>query len=414
MSNSHFRYSKLLSVYLTHIRFFVLLTSFSLTVSNLVSIDVEKINPIKLPEIYQLPTTQHYQNYRIPLVFEKTKLREKDFQKKMTIKYNASKYKPTVVKSSEEFKKSKCSNKDFILIREIAYTYNPRTLISWESCEYLEVDIKRAKLDGRDNDIPLIISDRVDRWKKVLMEELEKVVIKPVPKLVNKLIDPSIKNLVEEYHKVLLNHLYDGIYTGIYVITESIVNLEIDEVYLWNNRVIDDFNKSVYNEKISLDEKKNLIENNMKAMKSLNLTYEYSYMFGEILDFYPAPSLQEENSIILGKIKEANDRIEKRLDIGNYPIQKKLLNHAISCLEQWSDWHKKNLRMAYYYGFYYEYGNFKGFSDDLKKDSYYWNIAKNVEERILDSEVFRYRLEVVVRDACMTAFKKNKEIESSY
>lgn len=367
---------------------------------------------VKLSEVYLLPMNQHYQKNRIPLMFESSRTRPLELERMIKRKQYAQKYKPIEIESVEEDRKSKCGIEDFHYIREIAYNYNHGTLLKWESCENLEVEVKRAKLDGRENDSKILVKERVERWNSYLLEDLEKVIHKPVPKLVNKILDSSVQEVAEEYHKVLMNHLYDGIFMSNELAINEVPNINLTN--LWINRVIDEFNSVVYGEKIPSDEKKKLIENNMKTLNALYLSYELAYMTGEIFLAFPSKSQEEENQFVLNKIKESSKIILNRLNIGNFPIQKKLLDHAESCLEQWSDWHKKNLRMAYYYNFYYHYSHFKDFSDGLKRNPKYWKIAKSTEEKILSSDVFRYRLEVVVRDACMTAFKSQKEIESSF
>jgi hypothetical protein len=91
-----------------------------------------------------------------------------------------------------------------------------------------------------------------------------------------------------------------------------------------------------------------------------------------------------------------------------------LIKNTISCLEKWPKWHKNNLRMAYYYPFYLEYGKEVRFSEEIKKSPEYWKMAKTVEDKILSSEIFIRRLEVVEKDTCSVLRKSQQEIEGTF
>ncbi len=380
--------------------------------THLLGIDYDLLNPFKLQDIFTLPQRFHYHKNRIPLVFTSTESREDAFTGEKRKRKAKTELIHKNTKSSEEFHKSKCGIKEFHSLREIALTYTPETRITWESCERLEIEIKRAKLDGRDNEIPILLKTRIQAWKERLTEEIEETIAKPIPKLLPKLIPVSLQKEVEKYHNILINHIYDGIYMGVVLSTESPDSEKSS--FHWTNRIINEFNMAVYGEKISLEEKRQMIETNKTTLEGLNLSYEYSYMISEILEIFPASTQKKENELVLQKINDSVKIIDKRLDIGSFPLQKKLLRASISCLEMWPDWHLNNLRMAYYYNFFYEYGKETYFTEQLKKDDEAWKLAKSIEDRFLGSDVFRYRLEVIVRDACMTAYKTPKEIEASF
>ena len=372
--------------------------------------ELENIDPFKLAIIMMLPQTSYYKETRFPVVFTERIERYDEFAKEQRKKNFNPPPAPMNIKSSEDFHKQKCKIKEFYYIREIAYTYNPGTVIKWESCDTLEIEKKKYLLDGKDDLIPIIVKERIDRWKKALFEEIDELLVKPLPKFNPKIIKGSIHKEAEEYYNILINHILDGEFLGTVVGTEDKPHTFSSSS--WHNRQIDEFNHFVYDEKISLQEKKFKIHLNSELLKKLGISYLYAMMTSNIIKLFPAETQVQENEMVLSAIHNLTDRLLTRLD--RFPNQKKRLTNAISCLENWPKWHKENLRIAYYYGFFIEYGNEVRFSKDLKKNSEYFKMAEAIENKILNSDIFIKRLERIEMDICNVLRKSPKEIEMSF
>ena len=377
---------------------------------NSIAVDLDEIDPMKLPKILMLPQTNYYKENRIPITFIKSEDRKEEFFKKQNRKKYSTSSKKINMKSSEDFHKEKCKIKEFHYIREIAYTYKPDTIIKWESCDALEIEKKRYMLDGKEELLPIIIKDRIERWNGALTEEIESFLVKPLPKLLPKMINKSIKKDAEEYYNILINHIQDGEYIGTVIGTEDEPHTENSSS--WFNRQIHEFNQYVYGEKISIEEKKQFINSNSEMLKGLRMSYLYTMMISNTLKMFPSPTQFKENEIVLEEIRKSTNNLLYRLE--NYPKEKQLIKNTISCLEKWPKWHKNNLRMAYYYPFYLEYGKEVRFSEEIKKSPEYWKMAKTIEDKILSSEIFLRRLEVVERDICNVLHKSQEEIEGTF
>ena len=131
-----------------------------------------------------------------------------------------------------------------------------------------------------------------------------------------------------------------------------------------------------------------------------------------VLRLFPAKTQKMENTLVLNKIKKAVERLTPHLD--KFNKEKDKLNRTVECLENWPSWHKENLRMAYYYNFFYDYGNPKKYSTELLKDPEYGKIAESLDERKYKSQIFQNRLELMMNDACSTAEKTEEFIELTY
>jgi hypothetical protein len=373
-------------------------------------IELEDIDPFKISKIMMLPQTDYFKQYRIPIVFNYSSQKESEYENEVNRKMMNPNTSTLNMKSSEEFHKGKCKIKEFHYIREIAYTYNPETLIRWESCDSLEIDLKKFKLDGKDELIPIVLKDRIERWKKALSEDIEQVIVKPLPKFIPKIIKGNIQKDAEEYYNILINHIINGEYIGIQIGNEDIDNNENST--FWFNRQIDEFNQYVYGEKLSPGEKKIKIQANSEMLKKLGMSYLYTMMISSNLKRFPAKTQLHENEIVLRDIRIATKNILFRIE--KYPKETTSLKNAIKCLEQWPKWHKNNLRMAFYYGFFLDYGKEVRFSEDLKKSSEYWKMAEAIENRIFTSDIFLKRLEIIERDACNVLRISKEEIQGTF
>lgn len=376
----------------------------------LYAFELDEINPMKLRKVYFLPQTNFYQENRTPLVFTNRKERSKDFVKSMNNKKNSPSSSGKYSKSSEDFHKEKCKIKDFHFMREIAYTYKPETLLRWESCDALEIEIKKYRLDGKEDLISLLVKDRIDRWKHTLAEELEEVLVKPIPKWIPKMIPPSIQREAEDYYHNLIYHIKDGIFIGTVIGSEDTPHTENSSY--WFNRQIYEFNEYVYGEKLSIEEKKIKINENTEMIKKLNMSYIYIMMLSSSLPMFPSKTQDQENEMALNSIQIASSHLKSRLE--KWEKEKKSVQNTVSCLEKWSDWQKENLRMSYYYQFFFEYGKEIRFSEELKKNPEYWELAKSIEKKILTSDIFLLRLQTVERDTCNVVHKSPQEIMKSF
>jgi hypothetical protein len=377
---------------------------------NIQAFELDDIDPFKLSKIMMLPQSSYFKQHRIPIVFNNSREKASEYEDEE----NRRRMNPSTatgnMKSSEDFHKKKCRLIEFHYIREIAYTYNPETLIRWESCDSLEIDLKKYRLDGKDDLIPIVLKDRTDRWKKALSEEIEQSIVKPLPKYIPKIIKGNIQKEAEEYYNILINHIINGEYIGIQIGTEDNANNE-NSTY-WFNRQIDEFNQYVYGEKMSHQEQKIKIQANSEMLKKLGMSYLYTMMISSTLKRFPAKTQLQENEIVLRDIRIASKNILFRIE--KYPNETTSLKNAVKCLEQWPKWHKNNLRMAYYFGFFLDYGNEVRFSEDLKKSSEYWKMAEAIETRIFTSDIFLKRLELFERDTCNVVRKSQKEIEGTF
>jgi hypothetical protein len=373
-------------------------------------IELEDIDPFKISKIMMLPQTDYFKQYRIPIVFNYSSQKESEYENEVNRKMMNPNTSTLNMKSSEEFHKRKCKIKEFHYIREIAYTYNPETLIRWESCDALEIDLKKFKLDGKDELIPIVLKDRIERWNGALTEEIESFLVIPLPKLLPKMINKSIKKDAEEYYNILISHIINGEYIGIQIGTEG-GDSTANSTY-WFNRQIDEFNQYVYGEKLSPGEKKIKIQENSEMLKKLSMSYLYTMMISSTLKRFPAKTQLHENEMVLHDIRIATKNILFRIE--RYPKETSSLKNAVKCLEQWPKWHKNNLRMAYYYGFFLDYGNEVKFSEDIKKNPEYWKMAEAIENRIFTSDIFLKRLEIIERDACKVLRNSKEEIVGTF
>ena len=117
---------------------------------NSIAVDLDEIDPMKLVKIMMLPQTNYYKENRIPITFIKSEDRKEEYSEDQIRKKYKKSSKKINMKSSENFHKEKCKIKEFHYIREIAYTYNPDTIIKWESCDALEIEKRRYMLDGKE------------------------------------------------------------------------------------------------------------------------------------------------------------------------------------------------------------------------------------------------------------------------
>ena len=392
------------------INLFIIINICLLGIFNIQAIELDDIDPFKLSKIMMLPQTNYFKQHRIPLVFNNSSEKASEYMDEE----NRRRMNPATatinMKSSEEFHKGKCKIKEFHYIREIAYTYYPETIIRWESCDALEIDLKKFKLDGKDELIPIVLKDRIERWKKALSEDVEQVIVKPLPKYIPKIIKGNIQKEAEEYYNILINHIINGEYIGIQIRTEDNANNE-NSTY-WFNRQIDEFNQYVYGEKLSPGEKKIKIQANYEMLKKLGMSYLYAMMISNNLKRFPAKTQLQENEMVLTNIRTATKNILFRIE--KYPKVAISLKNAVKCLEQWPKWHKNNLRMAFYYGFFLDYGIEVKFSEDIKKNQKYRNMAEAIENRIFTSDIFLKRLEIIERDACNVLRMSKDEIQVTF
>ena len=122
---------------------YIIINSCLLGNINIQAIELDDIDPFKLSKIMMLPQSNYFKQNRIPIVFNNSREKASEYEDEE----NRGRLNPSTftgnMKSSEEFHKGKCKIKEFHYIREIAYTYNPETIIRWESCDALEIDIKK-------------------------------------------------------------------------------------------------------------------------------------------------------------------------------------------------------------------------------------------------------------------------------
>ena len=392
------------------INLFIIINICLLGIFNIQAIELDDIDPFKLSKIMMLPQTNYFKQHRIPLVFNNSSEKASEYMDEE----NRRRMNPATatinMKSSEEFHKGKCKIKEFHYIREIAYTYYPETIIRWESCDALEIDLKKFKLDGKDELIPIVLKDRIERWKKALSEDVEQVIVKPLPKYIPIIIKGNIQKEAEEYYNILIKHIINGEYIGIHIGTQDISNNE-NSTY-WFNRQIDEFNQYVYGEKNSPEEKKIKIQANSEMLKKLGMSYLYAMMISSNLKRFPAKLQLQENEMVLNDIRIATKNLLFRIE--KYSKETTSLKNTVKCLEQWPKWHKKNLRMAYYFGFFLDYGKEVKFSEDIKKNPEYWKMAEAIENRIFTSDIFLKRLETLEEDACNVLRMSQREIEATF
>ena len=131
-----------------------------------------------------------------------------------------------------------------------------------------------------------------------------------------------------------------------------------------------------------------------------------------VLRLFPARTQKKENEIVYNEIQKSIERLLPHLE--KFKQEKINLRKFINCLEDWSTWHKDNLRMAYYFGFFYDYGSPKNYSAELLSDPEYGKLAELIEERKYKSKLFQNRLENIMKDACKTNERSIEEIKKTY
>ena len=262
-------------------------------------------------------------------------------------------------------------------MREIALSLNKSTLLKWDLCYKLELDKKRLLLDGKESTIQTLEKERIENWKKYLEEEIDKNSELPIPELIPKLIPNELQSDAKTYHRYLLIYLYNGVYSGLVI-----------------------------------EEKKSFVQSEIQYLKRDIFLYQFKMMRVSVLRLFPAKTQKMENTLVLNKIKKAVESLTPHLD--KFNKEKDKLNRTVECLENWPSWHKENLRKAYYYNFFYDYGNPKKYSTELLKDPEYGKIAESLDERKYKSQIFQNRLELMMNDACSTAEKTQEFIELTY
>lgn len=363
--------------------------------------------------IYQytsnLPENDYYLKTRIPIVFNFWN--ERNFMyEEFHHRYEKANEDIELLDSPEYFHRDKCAINKFHFMREIALSINKNTLLNWDLCYNLELDKKRLLLDGKESSIQNLERERIENWKKYLEEEIDKNIELPIPELITKLIPNELQSDAKIYHKYLLIYLYNGVYSGLVI--EEITRKYSESFDIIHNKYIKNFNMYVYNEKLSIEEKKSFIQRQIEYLKRDIFLYQFKMMKVSVLRLFPAKTQKMENIIVLNKIKKAVERLSPHLD--KFKKEKDNLIRTVECLENWPSWHKENLRMAYYYNFFYDYGTPRKYSIELLKDSEYGKIAESLDERKYKSQIFQNRLEIMLNDACSTGEKKVEFIKLTY
>ncbi len=356
-----------------------------------------------------LPENDYYIKTRIPILFNYWN--ERNFMyEEFHARYEKANEDLDMPDSSEYFHKDKCKITKFFPMREIALSLNKSTLLKWDLCYNLELDKKRLLLDGKESTIQTLEKERIENWKKYLEEEIDKNSELPIPELIPKLIPNELQLDAKTYYRYLLIYLYNGVYSGLVI--EEITRRISDPFDVTYKKYIMNFNKYLYDEKISIEEKKSFVQSEIQYLKRDIFLYQFKMMRVSVLRLFPAKTQKVENTLVLNKIKKAVERLTPHLD--KFNKEKDKLNRTVECLENWPSWHKENLRMAYYYNFFYDYGNPKKYSIELLKDPEYGKIAESLDERKYKSQIFQNRLELMMNDACSTAEKTEEFIKLTF
>lgn len=356
-----------------------------------------------------LPEQDYYLNTRIPIIFYYRNMRNFMYDEFHT-RFKKEIEDEDLSNISEIIYRDRCSIKIFHFLREISLNINKHTLLSWDNCYALESEKKKLLLNGKESLIQNLENERIENWRKYVNEEIDATKELPIPELENISIPSEIQSDVNLYHKYLLIYLYNGIYSGL--VLEEITRKYSESFESINSRKIDNFYKIIYQENLLIDEKKKLIKKEINLLKKDIFLYQYKMMQVSVLRYFPAKTQLDENNLVLSKIKIAVEKLNIQLE--KFKILKEKINNTVTCLENWPSWHKKNLRMAYYYNFFYDYGNPIKYSTDILKEPEYRKIIESLDERKYKSQIFQNRLNIMMNDACSTAEKTEEFIQLTY
>ena len=150
---------------------------------------------------------------------------------------------------------------------------------------------------------------------------------------------------------------------------------------------------------------KEIVLKNSYLSSSLNRLLRNS-----ILEVFPAKTQRVENKMILDEYKKSTSRMISRMN--SFEEEGKLLQSILSCFESWPEWHIDNLRLAYYFGYYNEYGREYMFSRELKNSVELWNLVMAIDKKIYSSEMFRKRTKSLYSDCIQVKSKTPAWIQS--
>jgi len=351
---------------------------------------------------------EFYSKHRLPLVFYRQSEREEkyaDYKKNDEIIMSSLIRKE---KEEEVYFKAKCSYPEFSLYRQITNYYISKTYMDWDSCGNLQKKKKQMELQGDKTSVLILIKKEKEFWKKTMLDGLDRTTPLPFPQVISGEMAPGVST----YAKAYLTGLLDVVLLNSHL--HSNVNLNSEESSYpgmsWANSLITEFNDMFYQERISALNLKNQIEMEKITLRNSYISNKLHYLLlSPILRGFPAKTQLIENQILLEEFKKSTNLMILRM-LG-MEEEKLVLKSILTCFESWPIWHLNNLRIAYYYGFYNEYGREYNFSDELKKDPELWNIVEVMDKKIYSSDVFRKRLNSLYSDCKIVKSRTKKEIE---
>jgi len=358
--------------------------------------------------LYSLTSGEFYNKYRLPLVFYDRTDRENEYLENK--KNNELTMIDLIQKELEDEKyfKSKCSFPDFSLYREITNAYISKSYLNWDSCSALQKKKKQMEIMGQSKSIPYYIQSVKENWKKYTIDGLDSVTPLPPPKIISSEMAPGVERYAKEYHSLLLSIIIKNSYLN------SNVNLNSEESSYpgisWVNSFINDFDEMFYKNNVSALNLNQRIQFEKVVLSNSNISNKLHYLLrNPILKGFPAKTQTQENKIIFEEFKKSTNLMTARM-IG-MDEEKNKLKSIIECFETWPTWHWDNLRMAYYYGFYNEYGREYYFSNELKQNTELWALVHAINKKIYSSEVFQKRLNSLYSDCKTVKLKTKKEID---
>lgn len=355
--------------------------------------------------IISMSSGEFYTKYRLPLVFYRQTEREQlyyDYKKNEELNFVTLKQRE---KEEEVFFKSKCSYPYFAMMREISNAYLSRTYLSWDTCSSLQKKTKQLEMSGQKNFIETQVQREKEQWKRYLVSGLENIIPLPLPQVISKGMAPGLSQYAKNHLPLVQNTILENGYL------QSNLGLHIEDSSYpgisWANSLINDYNNIFYESSQSALNIKNLIHINEITLKHSFLgNHLNNLLMDPILKAFPAKTQILENKMILEEYRKSTNQIVSRIE--GFSDEKKILQSIISCLESWPDWHTKNLRMAYYYGFYHEYGRDYNFSKDLRNNRELWNLVLAMDRKIYSSEIFQKRVKSLHSD-CLFVKSKNPD-----
>lgn len=282
--------------------------------NNLFSIDIEDMgyDPLYSDFLQSLTSGEFYNKYRIPLVFYRQSERDAEYDD--FIKYGGVSLNSLIQKEREEEKyfKTKCLVKDFYIYREISNAYISKTLLGWDTCLNFQKKIKQLELEGQRTYISNYKQIEIQRWKKTLLDGLEKIIPLPVPQIIPSEFPPGVVKYAKEYHKLIENVSITNAYlqSNIKIYREDSTHPGIS----WANSLFDEFNEKFYKEKIS---SLNLSE--QIRIQKIILSNSYisnrlqSLLRDSIMNAFPAKTQILENKMVLQEYKKSTKNMILRM-----------------------------------------------------------------------------------------------------